>query len=125
MESTLNKARQAALPKTPSSVADIDKLFKIPNVHKNYGITKRSNGETSEFYDASYECADFAYCIFSSKDVIKAIAENTEPNQRKLFADATFKICPMGPFNQVLIIFGELLGHVSIINKVFSNFYFI
>lgn len=126
MESTLNKVRQAALPKTPSTIADIDKLFKTPNIHVNYGMTKRTSHDeqppkTSQFYDHSYECADFAYCVFSSKDVIKAILDNTEVNERKLFADATFKICPIGPFKQVLIVFGELLGHVSATYCKFST----
>lgn len=115
MESTLHKVRRAALPKTPSTVSDINRLFEIPHVRQNYGMSKRaSNGEEpKQFFNYAYECDEFAYCIFSSKEVISAVLEHTETNERKLFADGTFKICPMGQFTQVLIIFAELLGNVS------------
>lgn len=120
MESTLQKARRAALPKTPSKIADINELFQIPHVRENYGLSKRTSKDDeppkipkTPFFDYAYECEDFGFCIFSSKDIIKDVLENTTQNERKLFADGTFKICPMGDFKQVLIIYAELLGHVS------------
>lgn len=128
MESTSHKVHRAALPKTPSKVSDINKLFEIPHVLQNYGMTKRISKEPpnippTKFFDHAYECDEFAFCIFSSKDIIKAVLEHTEKDERKLFADGTFKICPMGDFSQVLIIFAELLGHVSttIIQNVRSS----
>lgn len=120
MESTLHKVRRAAMPKTPSKVSDLNRLFEIPYVRHNYGMTKRESkdGEPpivppTQFFDHAYECDDYAYCIFSSKDVIKSVLAKTEENERVLYADGTFKICPMGVFKLVLIIFAELLGHVS------------
>lgn len=86
----------------------------------NFGLTKRlepKEGEPSQtrtmFYKRAYECDGYAYCVFASDDVITAIHQNTEASERKIYADGTFKICPIGKFKQVLILFAELLGHVS------------
>lgn len=91
----------------------MNELFEIEHVRINFGLTKRAEGQTrSMFFKRAFECPEYAYCIFASDDVIKAILENTDVQTRKIYADGTFKICPIGRFKQVLILFAELLGHV-------------
>lgn len=130
VESTCNKARRSALPKSPKDVQQINELFETPHVRDNYGLTKRpetKDGQPGQprsmFFKRAYECEAYAYCIFASDDVIKALQQNSQGTTRKLFADATFKICPVGKFTQVLILFADLLGHVR--NHIVSYAYII
>lgn len=67
-----------------------------------------------EFFRGFYEVDGFSYCVFASADIVKEIEENTKTMERKtLYVDGTFKICPKGILNQVLIMFADLFGHVS------------
>lgn len=131
VKSSCNKARRAALPKSPQTVEEINKLFETEHVRNTFGRTKRAEveGETTQgamFFKRAYACNAYADCIFASDDVVNAIQQNTEPTQRKIFADATFKICPIGQqFKQVLILFGELLGHVSAMSTTVTWFWFL
>lgn len=102
------------MPVSPESVEQINELFQIENIRKNFGMSKRPKEQTSSmFFKRAYECPEYAYCVFASDDVINAILENTDVGTRKIYVDGTFKICPIGRFSQVLIIFAELLGHVK------------
>lgn len=115
VESTCNKSRRKSLPTTPQTVAEINDAFKLNQVQQNFGMTERSADERSTpFFKGAVECDSYSFCVFASNDAVKAIQENTEESKRKLYADGTFKICPVGPFKQVLIIFAELLGHVCL-----------
>lgn len=85
-------------------------------VRDKYGRAERADSTNQiEFFRGAYEVDDGAYCVFASEDIIKDIKSNTEDIERKtLYADGTFKICPRGNFKQVLILFSDLLGHVSV-----------
>lgn len=63
----------------------------------------------------------YAYCIFASNDVVNTIKEYTAPENLKLYADGTFEICPQGQFSQVLIIYADLLGYVSLFHIFLST----
>lgn len=87
---------------------------------------RKKEEEKSTFYKYAYECEEYAFCVFASDDVIRAIEENVDVSERKLYCDATFKICPMGVFKQVLIVFGEIFGHVSVFNvSIFERLRFV
>lgn len=117
----MSKARRAALPKDPKNVNEINVSMDEPFVRQNYGMTKRhepTNGEQAKteptvFFRTASESDDISYCIFAAEDVISIIQEKTNPSERTLFADGTFKICPVGQFNQVLVVFCDIYGHVS------------
>lgn len=116
VQSSMVKARRAALPKDPQSIQQINDLFKTEMVRDKYGRAERADSTNHvAFFRGAYEVDDGAYCVFASEDIIKDIKSNTEDIERKtLYADGTFKICPRGNFKQVLILFADLLGHVSV-----------
>lgn len=118
VESSMAKARRESLPKNPKTIEEINTLFKTQSVHQNYGLAKRPIDEMApsdvQFFRGAYKVGEFSYCVFASEDIVKIIEKNIKDMERKtLFADGTFKICPKGLFNQVLIMFADLLGHVS------------
>lgn len=106
------------LPKSPSTWADIIEVFKHPNVMESYGMTLK-NGEDENslpptaFYKTAYECKAFSYVVFSFDNIVNAI-ERIPKNRRKFFMDATFKVCPYGIYNQLLVIYMKYLGEVNL-----------
>lgn len=116
VESVCNQARRAALPKGAKTVQEIIDAFEKDFIRETYGFTYRPNinDTKSAFFKHAYECAEFAFCVFSSDDIVKAIEQNVEVSQRRLYSDATFKIVPVGIFKQLLIVFCELLGYVRL-----------
>lgn len=115
------KARRGALPKDPKNVNELNALMETPHVRENYGKTKRHEpkegeapkSEKTAFFRYAFECNDFSYCIFAAEDIVSIMETKTVRSERTLFADGTFKICPVGQFNQVLILFFDIYGHVS------------
>lgn len=61
--------------------------------------------EKLRFFDTAYECKDYAYCVLSSKQTIELVENNMKANERHVLMDATFRITPVGPFNQLLILY--------------------
>lgn len=124
VENIMSKARRKGLPSNVTTSKEILDAFEIPYVKEMYGSTLRSNeAEKSTFFKHAYECADFSFCVFSSDDIVKYIEANVPVSERKIFSDATFKVCPFGQFKQLLIVFCELLGYVSACFRL--NLYFI
>lgn len=114
VEYICNQARRSALPKTAKTVEEINNAFKVPYIWETYGRTYRTNEEEkTPFFKHAYKGPDFSFCIFASDDIMKAIQENVDVSERKLYADGTFKICPMGDFKQVVMLFADLNGYVS------------
>lgn len=122
VERKLRKARREALPKSPTNAAQINEIYQNDFVRETYGMTLRAkpkDGEgvskSSKFFKYAYECKDFSYCVYASDDIINAILSCSDATERSLYGDATFRICPLGIFKQILILFGEINGHVSVI----------
>lgn len=121
VSSSMSKARRAALPKDAKRASEIVAAMKEPYVRHNFGMTLRhqpTNGEepkteSSIFFRTAFECEEYSFCIFAAEDVIETIKAKTEADNRTLFADGTFKVCPNGQFSQLLIIFADIYGHVS------------
>lgn len=94
------------------SVRDICAAFERQVVFDTYGSTVQIvdlNGENLEnkysFYDAAEDHGDHAFCVFSSKVSIQLIEAEIPEKRRHILMDATFRTVPMGPFNQLLILY--------------------
>lgn len=104
------------MPNSPQTPEDILKMFGAENIMSTYG---KSLGKGKPFFvDTNIE-KDFSYTIFKSEGVCESI--KTLPNaQKKYMLDGTFKSCPQGSYNQLLIIYIEYYDHVSIL-LTFAN----
>lgn len=112
----LQKIASGQLPTTPQSSDDINKAFQSENALKNYGMTlqNETNGDglsSTPFFKKAYASKQFQYCVFASDNIIKAI-KKIPIERRQFLLDATFKVCPYGVFNQLLIIHIEHLEEV-------------
>lgn len=65
------------------------------------------------FFKTAYECKSFPYVISSSDNIIKGIKTNIPVERRKFLMDATFTVCPLGPYNQLLIVYIEHLEETT------------
>lgn len=111
---TMYTARRKALPKSPTSVDEIESVFKKEYVLQNYGMTHRQNSDDQTlFFKSAQQSGDAAFCVFASDDVINAFLQHQSDDKRKIYADGTFKITPIGIFKQVLIIYCEIHECVS------------
>lgn len=98
------RIRNSKIPKPPTNVHEVIEAYEIEIVIEHYSRTKHQN-EKYEFYKGSYECDDFSYSYFASDHVMNNIREHIPEDQRNFLMDATFKICPLGKFYQLLIIY--------------------
>lgn len=71
------------------------------------------NDNPYRFYRGVYRSDAFSYCVFASEAIIRMIDANIEVQRRNYLLDATFKVCPLGEFNQFLIIHIEYMQAVS------------
>lgn len=111
----LHKIRANTLPSSPKNIAEVLKVYKTPYVIENYGLTLRDDANVrTMFFNHAYENDDFAYCVFASLDIVTAIKTNIQNvKDRQFFIDGTFKVCPIGIFNQLLIVHINFMGQVS------------
>lgn len=112
---TLTKKYAAKFPESPKTTEEITKYFADPSIIATTGQTSRGQSETtSSFFKHAFEIEDYSFCLFASDDVIDIM--NAIPvDERTLFCDGTFKICPYGPFKQLLILSIDICGQVYII----------
>lgn len=106
--------RNKSLPDSPKTIADIVSAFEKPDVKKHIGSSKHS--EDIPFFIGCHEEESFAYCVFQSKYTIDLFASTEAPmpiEQRDNLMDSTFKCCPFGPFNQLLILYIRYQDKVS------------
>lgn len=130
IQKSLQRLKNGVLPRNPSTVSETKEAFENAEVLKTFGFTFNDN---QPFYDGAVETKDYSFCIFSSKITIKLIKENIPSDGKHILMDATFKTCPQGPFNQLLIIyirkhhevcFGSLSINIYIYNSFHSIFFF-
>lgn len=96
----VSRSRSANLPSSVLDAAQINESFAKPEPLAMYGTTQSGH----RFFRTAYSCPDFSYCVFASPNVIRWIELRIPANNRRYLMDATFKICPFGVFNQLLII---------------------
>lgn len=112
IERGLQKIKQGTMPKTPQTVQDIIKEFAKDDISDAYGCSLHTHDynkveltEKYQFFDTAVERATYSFCVFSSKATIKLINQHIPQNERNILMDATFRICPNGPFKQLLILY--------------------
>lgn len=66
------------------------------------------------FFRFVHKCDTFSYCVFASQAIINKIEQNIDVQRRHYLMDATFKVVPLGEFNQFLIIHIEYMEMVKI-----------
>lgn len=112
------KKRNEVLPKSPKTCQEIIDAYKDENVMRKYGTTLQ-NGEDQDqltsksFFKHAHNAKSFSYVVFGSDNIIQSIKTRIPVENRKFLLDATFKVCPYGPFNQLLIIHIEHLNEVT------------
>lgn len=102
------------IPKPPNNVNDVIEAYKNDAVVEHYSRTKHESNEY-EFYKGAYECDDFSYCYFFSDHVADNIRKDIPEENREFLMDATFKICPIGKFYQLLIIYIAFCDQVNFV----------
>lgn len=108
---TLTKKYAKKFPDSPKTVSEILAYFDHESIQLTTGKTLRGDEEATLFFKHAFENKDFSYCIFVSDDVVEII--NTIPSDRRLyFTDGTFKVCPTGPFAQLMVISIDICGQV-------------
>lgn len=105
---SLFRHRTRALPPNAKNVATISTAYSDDNTMKKFGETESGK----RFFKTAFACEQFEYCIFSSDDVVAMINDRIPVDSRNYLMDATFKICPYGTFNQILIIYVTYLDAV-------------
>lgn len=114
-ERTFQRIKRGVLPKNPTKIKEIVDSFNEETILKTYGHTLHME-ISYKFYDGAIETDDYSFCVFSSKANIGLITENIPVASRHILMDATFKICPTGPFKQLLIIYIRKQRNVSVKN---------
>lgn len=95
------------------NVEEINEAFKKPEVLDSFGYAFGEEGAKDIFFDLATDTGDFSYCVFSSKKQIELLNEHVVDDKLHILMDATFKTCPLGPFNQLLIIYARIHHQVS------------
>lgn len=108
---SLTRIMKGVLPKNPTTVDEINAAFKNPEILQTFGHTFGVN-ETKDVFDGAVDNSDSKFCVFSSKKQIRLIREHIPQNKLHLLMDATFKSVPLGPFNQLLIIYARVKHQV-------------
>lgn len=132
------------MPKSPKTAAEVELEFQNQNILNGWGYSQvnydsfilfeflfmlvyflhiqfdSGNDDPYRFYrgvyrsNATKRSKTFSYCVFASEAIIRMIDANVEVQRRNYFLDATFKVCPLGKFNQFLIIYIEYMETVSL-----------
>lgn len=103
--------RYNLLPKIPNTCQDIHDRFQNEKIMKEYGVTYHDRPRT--FYKGVYECATFSYCVFASDETIETMQANITVENRHFLIDGTFKVVPLGPFTQLLVIYIQYFHEVG------------
>lgn len=108
MERNLYKIHKDVMPVAPKTPGEVLKMFGMEHIMNTYG---KSLDEGHIFYVDTVIEEDFSYTIFKSKGICNII-DRLPKAQRKFLLDGTFKSCPRGSYDQLLIIYLEYYNHV-------------
>lgn len=103
-ERTFQRIKKGSLPANPTTVAEIIAAFEKDSIMTSYGESLHVD-KTYRFFDGAFEAPDHSFCVFSSKATIELVLEKMTPAERHILMDATFRIVPIGPFKQMLILY--------------------
>jgi hypothetical protein len=116
MERNLLRIQNRVFPRSPKTSNSIKIAFEDPQIMMNFGKTKHE--DPRDFFKTVFDTPQFSYCIFASNAVIDLMEKTIPVSERSFLMDATFKICPLGQFNQLLIIAVEYANRVNILKFV-------
>lgn len=102
-ERTFQMIRDKTIPKNPINCQEILESFKNEKIMESLGRSKHLGN--SIFFYGVVQRERHSFCVFSSKYAISLIEKHIEPTRRHFMLDATFKVCPVDPFSQLLIIY--------------------
>lgn len=105
LERTLYRLARGNLPQSPLTAAEVAFAFQNEKIMERFGTTK--SNEPSPFFRKVYVCSQFSYCVFASQSIIRRIETHIKIDERNFLLDATFKVCPMGDFRQLLVVYVE------------------
>lgn len=101
---TIQRLKRGILPRNPTTVDAIQKAFDDAKVMATYGHSLHVD-KPFRFFDGTVETKDYSFCVFSSKATVQLIEKKIEISKREILMDATFRIVPVGPFKQLLILY--------------------
>lgn len=104
IQRTLQRVKKSGLPKNPTNIEEINAAFRNDEIMNTYGTSLQSS-KKYKFFSGGFETPDHSFCVFSSEAMIELIEQNIPPADRHILMDATFQICPVGPFKQILIFY--------------------
>lgn len=113
VKKTLQRIKNTAIPRNPTSVHEINEAFKNPEILQHFGYTLGDDDTKDIFFDTAIDTGTFSYAVFSSKKQINSLNEYVPDKKMHILMDATFRTCPKGPFNQLLILYARIHHKVS------------
>lgn len=126
IKKSLQRIKNGTLPVNPLTVEQINEAFKNPKILESFGNTLGEDGSKDVFFDAAVDTGEFAYSVFSSKKQIELLNEHITDDKLHVLMDATFRTCPLGPFNQLLIIYARIHHQVrTFLSSVYYSIFFL
>lgn len=110
MERHLRRIKNDTFPSSPTNGNEIISIFSDDAMVNLFG--KTNHDDPTLFYKGTITNESYTCTFFGSEKIQSMIEENIFENRNYLL-DATFKIVPIGCFNQILIIYVEYMKHVS------------
>lgn len=110
-ERTLQLIRSASFPKNPVTCDEISNAFQNENIMNSIGRSQHVAKEA--FFNGVVQSEEYSFCVFSSKNIMNMIEKHIDVNRRHYLLDATFKVVPVGPFNQFLIFYINYIEKVK------------
>lgn len=112
------KITNKTLPPSPKTCEEIINVYKNENVMNSFGITLQDENDadalpSTMFFKYAHESRSFSYVIFASDNIINSIQKKIPVSRRKFLMDATFKVCPFGMYNQLLVVYIEHLEETT------------
>lgn len=123
----MQRIKNTAIPRNPTSVHEINEAFKNPEILQHFGYTLGDDDTKDIFFDTAIDTGTFSYAVFSSKKQINSLNEYVPDKKMHILMDATFRTCPKGPFNQLLILYARIHHKVSKTIRrmiILSHFFF-
>lgn len=115
MERCLRKLKNEVFPAAPLTVEGVNTAFEDEKIFQSFGMS--NNDLPTRFFKTAFHDESFGYVVFSSDNIIDLIRTKIEPERRHYLIDATFKICPLGDFTQLLIIYVAYMDNVSVFSS--------
>lgn len=110
VQRTLERLASPTFLKSPKTPLEVIEAFQIESIWANYGLSRHKK-QPRPFFKACISEPEFAYCIFASEAIMQGINDNISAGQRRYLIDGTFKVVPLGCFNQLIVIYIQYLEY--------------